>query len=689
MYNNQNIASDSEKEKFLDGMMTYFHLSRETDFVEHLFDVCKFQQILEIEEDFLPKEPALLGRVIGLERFIETVNERVLYCCSNSKMHELLSSAGFPCEFAEEIFKKIIFKVNDPQKVLDLLDSGSDSLKDGVLFRLNALRRSFINLLHDPAAHHIFGDYSVPDSSEFTGYILKGSKRHNLEEFIYKYKAWSITRVKFALLYHCADILDAIYSILGRKITELRSKDLTSMINSVEEILEKAPHPSHYRFTPQSKEASFTERSPLQYKACRDGVRICGGTLLGSGFIDFTSGVTLPCEIHGFPVTEFSGRYYFKDLQHIEAYCIKRVNLTIYGNHDLVCAPPLLYGGITDSIESTSLTYEAPVIHYNSFKERKDIVSIKFSGRVTGFSDWDGDYFEPDAFKDCTNLREVSGTFYGNYLADSTFENCVSLIATPFLQVRSIGRKAFYNCSSLTSVCFGDNLEIIYDYAFFNCSSLTSVELPVSIKKIGANAFRGCQALTEVTIPFGIDEIGTDAFAEIPHLTFKGYPDTAAEAYAKENGIRFVSVIPSLKPIHEEYDLSRFTDAHKCKFEIALSEIKSGQKKTHWMWYIFPQISGLGKSPDSIFYSIKDIGEARAFINDEYLGGNLRKICEALLTLPSCDAEAIFGTTDERKLKSSMTLFYEATNGNELFKAVLDKFFNGKPDYRTLNMLNK
>ena len=158
--------------------------------------------------------------------------------------------------------------------------------------------------------------------------------------------------------------------------------------------------------------------------------------------------------------------------------------------------------------------------------------------------------------------------------------------------------------------------------------------------------------------------------------------------YAKEHDLCFIPIAPASDNPKTEYDLSRFTEAHKRDFESAFAEIESGKKKTHWMWYIFPQISGLGKRDTAVMYSIKDINEAKAFLDDKYLGGNLRKICEVLLKLPIDNAEIIFGPTDAKKLKSSMTLFLRATNDNTIFKAVLDKFFDGNQDYLTVNILN-
>ena len=134
-------------------------------------------------------------------------------------------------------------------------------------------------------------------------------------------------------------------------------------------------------------------------------------------------------------------------------------------------------------------------------------------------------------------------------------------------------------------------------------------------------------------------------------------------------------------------NLNRFTVEHKRSFDRALVEIKSGRKRSHWMWYIFPQISGLGDSYMSRFFAIKSLDEARAFIGDEYLGGNLREISSALLDIESNNPRAVMGVTDSMKLRSCMTLFLHATDDNGVFRAVLDKYYSGEEDKRTLELL--
>lgn len=136
-------------------------------------------------------------------------------------------------------------------------------------------------------------------------------------------------------------------------------------------------------------------------------------------------------------------------------------------------------------------------------------------------------------------------------------------------------------------------------------------------------------------------------------------------------------------------DLSRFISAHERDFERALLEIKMGRKQSHWMWYIFPQLKGLGKSTTSDFYGISNVDEARAFYEHPVLGRNLIEITTALLRLDNNDIVAILGRPDNLKLKSSMTLFEASVKDNVIFVNVLIKFFDGKRDQHTLKMIKK
>ena len=136
----------------------------------------------------------------------------------------------------------------------------------------------------------------------------------------------------------------------------------------------------------------------------------------------------------------------------------------------------------------------------------------------------------------------------------------------------------------------------------------------------------------------------------------------------------------------ESFNLERFIDVQETGYERALSEISNGKKESHWMWYVFPQIRGLGFSQTSMFYAITDIHEAEEFLKHPVLGDRLIRICNALLANKSSDAMQIFGSPDNVKLRSSMTLF-SSLNINPVFDQVLHKFFQGERDARTLQII--
>lgn len=137
------------------------------------------------------------------------------------------------------------------------------------------------------------------------------------------------------------------------------------------------------------------------------------------------------------------------------------------------------------------------------------------------------------------------------------------------------------------------------------------------------------------------------------------------------------------------YELERFIVAQERDYATALKEIKSGCKCSHWMWYIFPQISGLGHSPIAKKYEIVDLGEAKAYMENAYLRNNLVEISKALLECGNDDIEDIMGFPDNLKLCSSMTLFELVAPEVKVFGDVLDKFFDGNRDERTIKIVRE
>lgn len=132
-------------------------------------------------------------------------------------------------------------------------------------------------------------------------------------------------------------------------------------------------------------------------------------------------------------------------------------------------------------------------------------------------------------------------------------------------------------------------------------------------------------------------------------------------------------------------NLERFIKAQENSYNQALNEIKMGEKKTHWMWYIFPQIKGLGFSEISNYYAIEDLGEATAYLENKILKQRLIEISKALLKLETNNPIEIFGVIDSIKLKSSMTLFSLVSN-ESIFENILEKFYEGEKDEKTIEL---
>ena len=140
--------------------------------------------------------------------------------------------------------------------------------------------------------------------------------------------------------------------------------------------------------------------------------------------------------------------------------------------------------------------------------------------------------------------------------------------------------------------------------------------------------------------------------------------------------------------INGGYNMSveRFIDAQKEDYDMAFREISNGKKRNHYMWYIFPQVKGLGRSSTAKYYGIDGLDEAREYMENEYLANNLINISNELLKLETNDPVEIFGHTDSKKLRSSMTLF-ELVSDNDVFPLVLEKYFDGKRDQITLDLV--
>jgi uncharacterized protein (DUF1810 family) len=136
----------------------------------------------------------------------------------------------------------------------------------------------------------------------------------------------------------------------------------------------------------------------------------------------------------------------------------------------------------------------------------------------------------------------------------------------------------------------------------------------------------------------------------------------------------------------DPYDLNRFMSAQEGIYDRVLAELRGGRKRTHWMWYVFPQIDGLGHSETTRHYAVKSMEEARRYLAHPVLGARLVESAEAVLAVEGLSASDIFGHPDDWKLQSSMTLFALVAEPGSVFERVLEKYFQGKRDSRTLQL---
>lgn len=137
----------------------------------------------------------------------------------------------------------------------------------------------------------------------------------------------------------------------------------------------------------------------------------------------------------------------------------------------------------------------------------------------------------------------------------------------------------------------------------------------------------------------------------------------------------------------DPFDLQRFVDAQGRVYESVLDELRDGRKRSHWIWFVFPQLQGLGRSPTAIRYGITSLAEASAYLNHVVLGPRLRECARLVARIDGSSADEIFGWPDNLKVCSSMTLFARATEDNTEFREVLDKFYDGVEDSFTVEQL--
>jgi uncharacterized protein (DUF1810 family) len=148
-------------------------------------------------------------------------------------------------------------------------------------------------------------------------------------------------------------------------------------------------------------------------------------------------------------------------------------------------------------------------------------------------------------------------------------------------------------------------------------------------------------------------------------------------------------VVSETPPTRDPHDLDRFVTAQEHTYATALSELEHGRKRSHWMWYVFPQCRGLGSSPTSEHYAIGSIADAEAYLRHPVLGPRLVECAEAMLAIEGRSARDILGSPDDLKLKSSATLFALVSPAGSLFERLLDKYFAGARDDRTFRLLGR
>ncbi len=139
---------------------------------------------------------------------------------------------------------------------------------------------------------------------------------------------------------------------------------------------------------------------------------------------------------------------------------------------------------------------------------------------------------------------------------------------------------------------------------------------------------------------------------------------------------------------HDRYALERFVEAQEPVYDAVLGELRSGRKRSHWIWFVFPQLRGLGRSPTAQHYGISSLDEARAYLAHDVLGPRLRECTRLVAAIDGRSVDEIFGWPDNMKVRSSMTLFAHATDDNTDFRGVLDKFYDGEDDPATVERLS-
>jgi uncharacterized protein (DUF1810 family) len=177
------------------------------------------------------------------------------------------------------------------------------------------------------------------------------------------------------------------------------------------------------------------------------------------------------------------------------------------------------------------------------------------------------------------------------------------------------------------------------------------------------------------------------AAAALLHITVARRRGPCRTRFCLRRARAHASELADNQHVADPYDLQRFVEAQRPVYARALAEVRTGRKRSHWMWFVFPQLAGLGSSPTAQRYAIASAAEAAAYLAHPLLGPRLRECAEALLAVPRATAHDIFGTPDDMKLRSSATLFAAVSPPGSVFHGLLARYFPEGPDPRTLQLL--
>ncbi len=284
----------------------------------------------------------------------------------------------------------------------------------------------------------------------------------------------------------------------------------------------------------ERKKFRITKNSPTEclpikeivWRKTFDGVCVLSGTLPGTGFTVFSRGITIPEEIDGETVTELRGEYCASEIEHIEAFGLKRISIKVVPDifcSGMSCSIPDLYG-CREKVESIDLEFCAKEMHVGVFSHSK-VRNVTFVGKVLDDPDWEYGSFSDGIFQECTSLKNVSGFWEGYYLGCGCFDGCISLVSIPILKVVQMGDRIFSDCKALPSIHLSNGLKRMGSYVFLNCVSLRDMYIPDTVESMGTGIFKGCTNLMTIHIPKSISVFESEMFRDCKKLQKIFIPD--------------------------------------------------------------------------------------------------------------------------------------------------------------------